>query len=1125
MAERAPSRQELIRRQRSSGFVGRQGELAVFRDTLRQPPQEAAQFLFHIHGPGGVGKTTLVRRLESAARDAEAATAYVDEAAADAVEAMEAVSAQFAQQGVPLKGLDKQLATYRQRRHEAQAEASLAGAVGAGAAAGGQVGQEPGAGTAAPAPSPSSMVLSQLGLAGLGMIPGVGAFAGAVDPNQVAAGADRVTSVLRGRLRSHDDVQLVLSPLQALTPVFLQDLEEAARRRPWLVLFFDTYERTGPLLDTWLRDILVTNRYGELPANVLVVLAGQARLAARCWDDWRDLVADWPLEVFTDAEARQLLTAKGVTDERVVEVILRLSGRLPVLVSTLAEARPVRVEDIGDPTGTAVERFLKWEQDPARRAAALACALPQELDEDVYRAAVDDTAAEQFGWLRGLPFVTDHAGHCRYHDVVRSAMLRLQRRQSPERWRQQHTRLADAFGRRRSRLEEGTPPQDGWWRDEHWRAARLQETYHRLCADPRAALPGALRDLLDAYDHGTRTLRRWTQTLSRAGHDTDAPEVAEWGRRLLSALEDDAGPGIAALTALIMHAALDTGARSLAYTLRGRDHRNAERYAEALADYDRALALDPRGFRACYGRGRTHHLEGRSEEAVADYGRAIELKADDIWSHAYRGSIRHFQNRHAEALADFDRALEIHPDHAWVLTSRGLTHQAMARHEAALADYDRALAIAPASSWTLTSRGELHRLNGRYEAALADFDRAVEIKPDSTWTLVNRALTHQATARHDDALADYDRAVAADPGSVWARINRGLLHEHAQRYDLALADFDHALGINPTSVWALVNRGIVHQYTGRYDLALADFDRAVELEPEHAWALACRGELHRREARHDDALADLSRALDISPDSSWARTNRGMVRRLVHQYEAALADYDAAVALSPRSAWTLATRGELHRLMDHPERAIEDLDLAIEINPGYVWALVNRAAALRATGRTEAALGDLGTALEKDPEHAWAHYEKAVTLYAAGLAGAEEYLTRAVALLTPDPADSPADDPADGPADDPASGSVAGPASGSADGPVDGGAPPVVKRSAAERSVADRGNLFLAHSALDHRAVAERCLDEFLASTPTSGQIDELLMDLDALVAALPSAARRTLGFRRRLEEALTVVR
>lgn len=447
MAGRGPSRQERIRRRRSVGFIGRQGEVSAFRAALRQPPEEAAHFLFHVRGPAGVGKSTLVRHLETIARENRAVTAYVDESVADVVETMEVISAQFAQQGLPLKAFDKLLDTYRRRRHEADAGV-LAAASGPDPATTGAPPPPP-----PPPPSPSSVIASQLGLAGLGMIPGVGALTGVVDPNQVAAGADRVKALLSTRLRNHGDVELVLSPLDALTPVFLEELDQAARKQPWIVLFVDTHERTGLMLDTWLRDVPGSERHGEFPANVLVTLAGQAKLAARTWEDWHDLVTDWPLEVFTETEARLLLTGKGVTDERVAEVILRLSGRLPVLVSTLAETQPGTVAEIGDPSGTAVERFLKWVPDPAHRAAALACAFPQELDEDVYRAAVEEEAAELFGRLRSMPFVTDRSGHCRYHEVVRGAMLRLQRRQSPIRWEQLHTRLAPQHrredGRRR----------------------------------------------------------------------------------------------------------------------------------------------------------------------------------------------------------------------------------------------------------------------------------------------------------------------------------------------------------------------------------------------------------------------------------------------------------------------------------------------------------------------------------------------------------------------------------------------------------------------------------------------------------------------------------------------------
>lgn len=391
------------------------------------------------------------------------------------------------------------------------------------------------------------------------------------------------------------------------------------------MLFFDTYEHTGPLIDSWLRDVLLTDRYGELPANALAAMAGQSRLNERHWGDFVDLIADLPLEVFTETEARQLLTSKGVMDEQVIEVILQLSRRLPVLVSTLAESRPTSVEEVGDPSGTAVERFLKWETSPARRAAALTCALPQELDEDIFRAVVDEEAAGLFSWLQSMPFVNYRSGHCRYHDVVRAAMLSLQRQQSPLNWQRQHGRLAEAFHQRRIQLEDGGSPESGWWGDDQWRNYRIQEVYHQVCANPRTAMPAALRTLIDAYEHGINTARRWAQTIVKAGQDTDASTVSNWGERFTQVLEDGSAAETEFLTLALTCGELDSRGRMHAHILRGRNQRNCEKYDQALKDYTAALSLDPESERAYHGRGLTYDFMGRFGDAVNDYDRAIEI--------------------------------------------------------------------------------------------------------------------------------------------------------------------------------------------------------------------------------------------------------------------------------------------------------------------------------------------------------------------------------------------------------------------------------------------------------------------------------------------------------------------
>ncbi|WP_406170521.1 ATP-binding protein [Streptomyces sp. NBC_00996] len=341
MAQARPSMQELIRQRRRAGFVGRDAERAAFRANFEIPPEdERHRFLFHVHGNAGVGKTFLVRELEQVAREKGASTAFVDESAGSVPEAMAMLSRQFAGQGHRFKDLDRLLAAHRERRYEAEAAAVA------------MLEPEPAG------PSASSVVAARAGLVTLGMVPGIGAFAGVLDAAQLAQGADRLRAGLSARFRNQEDVQLVLSPERVLTPVLLNELTDAASGAPWIVLFFDTYERTGPFLDGWLHELMTSDRHGTLPATVVMVTAGQRPFDTARWGAFADFMTDVPLGPFTEAEARGLLADKGVVAEPVVEEVLRLTGGLPLLVSTLAEQRPTDPGDVGDPSATAVERYL-----------------------------------------------------------------------------------------------------------------------------------------------------------------------------------------------------------------------------------------------------------------------------------------------------------------------------------------------------------------------------------------------------------------------------------------------------------------------------------------------------------------------------------------------------------------------------------------------------------------------------------------------------------------------------------------------------------------------------------------------------------------------------------------------
>jgi tetratricopeptide (TPR) repeat protein len=675
----AASLQDLIRRRQVAGFVGREGQLAQFAANLQVPVQDPRRrFVFCIHGDGGVGKTFLLRQLQRIAAEHGAIGAYVDEAIFSAPDAMTEIATQMTGQGVVMKDFLRLADNYRQRRGEVEAD------------------------PLAPTGIASFMTrtATRIGVEALRSVPAVGALAAAVDGDAFADQADQLRKFLGAKLR-HEDVRMLLSPVEALTPTFVRELTAGSRERP-LALFIDTYERTGPFLDDWLLALL-EGRYGQLPAEIVITIAGRDPVDPSEWSPYLGVMADVPMVPFDDADARRLLGGKGITDERVIEVILRLSGGLPLLVAMLAEHQPADALAVGDPSGDAVERFLKWESDPARRSLALAAALPRSVNEDVLGELITGQAdaRQEFAWLQKLSFVTHQAGRCQYHSVVRSAMLRLEHGQSPNRWISTHRRIGAYYRSLRMSRNEADA-----WGDAGWRDLRLEESYHELCAESTRALPEALAGLIYVLEAGADLSAAWIQAIRQAGEDSDSAAIRRWGDQLTQAQADGEGEGLAILDLVLREADLDRSSQAALYRVRGSGYRRRRRYEEALADLNRALELEPHDTLAPASRGVTYWLMGRYEEALADLNRVLELEPHDTWALANRGLTYQLMGRYEEALADFGRALELDPSYAWALANQGETYRRMGRYEEALADFGRALELDSSYAWALANRGE-----------------------------------------------------------------------------------------------------------------------------------------------------------------------------------------------------------------------------------------------------------------------------------------------------------------------------------------------------------------------------------------------------------------------------------
>ena len=66
-------------------------------------------------------------------------------------------------------------------------------------------------------------------------------------------------------------------------------------------------------------------------------------------------------------------------------------------------------------------------------------------------------------------------------------------------------------------------------------------------------------------------------------------------------------------------------------------------------------------------------MAGDLEQAIADFSRAIELEPENATAYRGRGVAYNESGDPDQALADFERAIELQPDEATTYYSRGLT--------------------------------------------------------------------------------------------------------------------------------------------------------------------------------------------------------------------------------------------------------------------------------------------------------------------------------------------------------------------------------------------------------------------------------------------------------------------
>jgi len=157
-------------------------------------------------------------------------------------------------------------------------------------------------------------------------------------------------------------------------------------------------------------------------------------------------------------------------------------------------------------------------------------------------------------------------------------------------------------------------------------------------------------------------------------------------------------------------------------------------YEEAIADYNKAIGMDPEYAEAWRERGIIYGNKGELDGAIADLNKAIELFPDFAEGYHDRGSIYSSKGELDNAISDFTQAIIIDRNFAEAYHDRGIAYGNKNELDRAISDYNKAIEIDPYFSESYQSRAEAYFSKGEYDKSWKDIhkveDFGDEVSPD-----------------------------------------------------------------------------------------------------------------------------------------------------------------------------------------------------------------------------------------------------------------------------------------------------------------------------------------------------------------------------------------------------------
>jgi tetratricopeptide (TPR) repeat protein len=387
----------------------------------------------------------------------------------------------------------------------------------------------------------------------------------------------------------------------------------------------------------------------------------------------------------------------------------------------------------------------------------------------------------------------------------------------------------------------------------------------------------------------------------------------------------------------------------------------AEKFKDAIADFDEAVVVDGERPSTYFYRGVARLKSESHEQAISDFNQA-ETRLNKRLNNLIQYCRREIKNKnrrkdsfvlHGESNLRCSDLKNISSMVVNTYLNRGVAFAKSEKYRRAIKDFDQALKNHRKISRDFNlydgeifyNRGLAWANLGDKKRGIEDYKQAIKINPTLAQAYNNRAIAYVSLGDNNAAVNDFNEALKINSkdvniGDIYN--NRGLVRLKQKDPKGAIADYEEVLQKNPKDAETYNNLGLAHTQLGETQLAIKDYSQAIEInekqlpkyDPKKAKAYYLRGHAQLQSANPTKAKEDFDTAIKLNPNLAEAYHKRG--NAIIESGDSssikqAIADYNKAIFIKRDFAQAYVDRGNAFHLLNKDKAADDDLNEAVKI--------------------------------------------------------------------------------------------------------------------------------------------------------------------------------------------------